>query len=275
MHVETQEQPKKRRGRRPYSEMTEEEIQADKEKRAKAKADREIELRRQESQYDALRRRKSGKKYRDGQGGDWSEEMRASNKQTWEKKRAERKRKADALVAAQPHMTKAQLGISKQDEPEGYYGVALRNARVSFDLPPVNIKNPAEVQARISEYFNFCEMNNRPPNIIGMGNWLGVSTAIMTKWKQGDLSADHAVAPIIQRAMAVIEESLVNQVQENPKSMIGGMFLLKSMFHYKEQQDVVITTGDQKEELTADDIASRYLTDDKTVETTFAEDGDN
>lgn len=275
MHVENQEQPKKRRGRRPYSEMTEEEIQADKEKRAKAKADREIELRRQEDNYARRMRINSGKKYRDGKEGEWSEEMRASNKQTWEKKRAERKRKADALVAAQPHMTKKQLGIPVNAEPEGYYGVALRNARVSFDLPPVNIKNPVEVQARISEYFNFCEMNNRPPNMIGMGNWLGVSTTAMTKWKQGDLSADSAVAPIIQRAMAVIEESLVNQVQENPKSMIGGMFLLKSMFHYKEQQDVVITTGDQKEELTADDIASRYLTDDKTVETTFAEDGDN
>lgn len=274
--MENQEQPKKRRGRRPYSEMTEEEIQADKEKRAKAKADREIELRRQESQYDALRRRKSGKKYRDGQSGDWSEEMRASNKQTWEKKRAERKRKADALVAAQPHMTKKQLGIpAYAEQPEGYYGVALRNARVSFDLPPVNIKNPVEVQNRISEYFNFCEMNNRPPNMVGMGNWLGVSTATISAWKLGNYSADSAVAPIIQRAMAVIEESLVNQVQENPKSMIGGMFLLKSMFHYKEQQDVVITTGDQREELTADDIASRYLTDDKTVETTFAEDGDN
>lgn len=270
--MENREQPKKRRGRRPYSEMTEEEIQADKEKRAKSKEARAIEQRRQESAYDALRRRKSGKKYRDGKEGDWSEEMRASNKQTWDKKRAERERKANALIAAQPHMTKKQLGINASTEVEGYYGVALRNARVSFDLPPVNIRNPVEVQDRICEYFNFCEMNNRPPNMVGLGNWLGVSMSTIAKWKQGDFSAEHAVGPVLQRAMSIIEESLVNQVQDNPKAMIGSMFLLKSMFHYKEQQDVVITTGEQKKELSADDLAERYLGDSKTVETTFAED---
>jgi hypothetical protein len=43
------------------------------------------------------------------------------------------------------------------------------------------------------------------------------------------------------------------------------------MFHYKEQQDIVITTGTQKEELSADEIAKRYLGDGRTVETTFAD----
>ena len=88
------------------------------------------------------------------------------------------------------------------------------------------------------------------------------------KWKDGDYSE---MTPIIQRAVAVIEESLVEQVQADPKVMVGGMFLLKSMFHYKEQQDIVITTGTQKEELSADEIAKRYLGDGRTVETEFVE----
>jgi hypothetical protein len=54
--------------------------------------------------------------------------------------------------------------------------------------------------------------------------------------------------------------------------MVGGMFLLKSMFHYREQQDIVITTGAQNDaEMSADEIAKRYLGDGKTVETTFAD----
>jgi len=97
-----------------------------------------------------------------------------------------------------------------------------------------------------------------------------VTTDTIGRWKNGDWSAE-SVGAIVQRALSVIEESLVTQVQDNPKAMVGGMFLLKSMFHYREQQDIVITTGQQKEELSADEIAKRYLSDGKTVETTFAD----
>jgi hypothetical protein len=83
------------------------------------------------------------------------------------------------------------------------------------------------------------------------------------------------MTPIIQRAVMVVEQTLVEQVQDNPKASVGGMFLLKSMFHYKEQQDIVITTGQQKEELSADEIAKRYLEDGRTVETEFVEEQNN
>jgi hypothetical protein len=148
----------------------------------------------------------------------------------------------------------------------------LRNARVSINLPPINIKNPHEVEHRIDEYFDFCEMNNKPPNMVGIAAWLGVNRKTLQQWKDGDYSE---MTPIIQRAVMVVEQTLVEQVQDNPKASVGGMFLLKSMFHYKEQQDIVITTGTQKEELSADEIAKRYLGDGRTVETEFVEENNN
>jgi hypothetical protein len=144
---------------------------------------------------------------------------------------------------------------------------------VSINLPPINIKNPHEVEHRIDEYFDFCEMNNKPPNMVGLGNWLGVGIHTINRWKNGNWDDENGVGEVVQRALSVIEESLVSQVQDNPKAMVGGMFLLKSMFHYKEQQDIVITAGAQKDsEMSADEIAKRYLGDGKTVETTFADD---
>lgn len=274
--MENQEQPK-RRGRPPGFKLTEEQKEARRKLNAEKRAQREAEEAAAEARYEEVTGKKRPKGYKRRDPNDpWTAPQRRANKATWDAKRAEADKKKKALIAAQPNMTKQEMGIESNWRPadgsdSGYYGVALRNARVSLDLPPINIKNPDEVRQRIEQYFDFCEINNKPPNMIGLGNWLGVTTGTLAKWKNGDWSADHAVGPIIQRAMAVVEESLVSQVQDNPKAMVGGIFLLKSMFHYREQQDIVISAGDQKRELTADDIAQRYLMDDKTVETDFVE----
>jgi hypothetical protein len=262
---------KRKRGRPPW---TEEQRQAAKERAAKKREERAIEERRQETAYQQRKRVKKGKRYREGKDGPWSPEMRASNKKAWDDKFAERDKEYKKLIADNPHKTKKELGIPEQwkprdGSPTGYYGVRLRQARVGIDLPPININNPHEVEQRIGEYFDFCEMNDKPPNMVGMANWLGVNRQTLQKWKDGDYSE---MTPIIQRAVAVIEESLIEQVQADPKVMVGGMFLLKSMFHYKEQQDIVITAGAQNDaEMSADEIAKRYLGDGKTVEMTFTD----
>lgn len=267
---------KRKRGRPPW---TEEQRQAAKERAAKKREERAIEQRRMETSYQQRKRVKKGKRYREGQTGPWSPEMRASNKKAWDDKFAERDKEYKQLIAENPHKTKAELGIPDHWKPrdgssDGYYGVSLRNARVSINLPPINIKNPHEVEKRIDEYFDFCEMNDKPPNMVGLGNWLGVNYKTITNWKNGNWDVD-TVGEVVQRALSVIEESLVSQVQDNPKAMVGGMFLLKSMFHYREQQDIVISTGERKDsEMSADEIAKRYLGDGKTVETSFADELD-
>lgn len=268
----TEQTEKRKRGRPPW---TEEQKAARRELNAKKREERAIEERRQETNYQQRKRVKKGKRYRDGIDGPWSPEMRASNKKAWDDKFAERDKEYKQLIADNPHKTKQELGIPQQWKPrdgssDGYYGVALRQSRTSLNLPIINIKNPHEVEQRIDEYFDFCEVNNRPPNMVGLGNWLGVGYQTISKWKNGDWDVD-TVGEVVQRALSVIEESLVTQVQDNPKAMVGGMFLLKSMFHYKEQQDIVITASSKADELSADEIAKRYLGDGKTVETEFAD----
>lgn len=202
--------------------------------------------------------------------------MRASNKATWDAKLKERDDNYLQLIKDNPHKTKKELGIPdnwkpRDGSPTGYYGVKLRQARVGISLPPINIKNPHEVETRIDEYFDFCEMNDRLPNMVELSNWLGVGRKTLQNWKDGIIgSAEHE--QIICRALSVIEASLVAQVQAEPKIMVGGMFLLKSMFHYREQNDVNFNvTTNAERELSADEIAKRYLGDGKTVETEFVE----
>ena len=270
------EQQPRKRGHPPW---TEEQKAARKALNDKKREQREIEKRRAETNYQQRKRVKKGKRYREGNDGPWSAEMRASNKATWDAKFAERDKEYLQLIKDNPHKTKAELGIPdhwkpRDGSPTGYYGVKLRQARVGISLPPINIKNPHEVETRIDEYFDFCEMNDRLPNMVELSNWLGVGRRTLQDWKDGKIgSAEHE--QIICRALSVIEASLVAQVQAEPKIMVGGMFLLKSMFHYREQSDVNfnVTTSAERE-LSADEIAKRYLSDGKTVETEFVEDDD-
>ena len=76
-------EPKKKRGRPPW---TEEQRKAFNEKIAKRREDKAIEERRQETKYEQQKRVKKGKRYREGKDGPWSPEMRASNKKAWDDK---------------------------------------------------------------------------------------------------------------------------------------------------------------------------------------------
>ena len=268
------DEQKRKPGRPPW---TEEQKQARRELNARKREEREEEKRKAERRYHEHRRAKGKEpKLRDGRTAPWPEEMRAENARTWARKRKKADEDKKALIAANPHKTKRELGIDCHWKPadgsdSGYFGIMLRKARVGIDLPEINIKNPHEVEARIDEYFDFCEMNNQPPNMVGLANWLGVGRNTPQKWKEG-ISGTSAHEEIISRAISVIEEALVTQVQSEPKVMVGGMFLLKSMFHYREQNDVLVNVNTQNERvLSADEIAERYLGDGKTVETEFVE----
>ena len=272
--MDNQTEPKKKRGHPPW---TEEQKAARRELNAQKRAEREEEERAAEQRYEEVTGKKRPSRYKRSNSTDpWTASMKRKNRATWDRKLAERDKEYKQLIADNPHKTKDELGIPSRWKPrdgssDGYYGVTLRYSRTSLGLPPINIKNPHEVERRIDEYFDFCEMNNKPPNMVGLGNWLGVNYKTITNWKNGNWDVD-TVGEVVQRALSVIEESLVSQVQDNPKAMVGGMFLLKSMFHYKEQQDIVISTGERKDsELSADEIAKRYLGDGKTVETSFAD----
>ena len=272
--MDEQNEPKKKRGHPPW---TEEQKQARRELNAQKRAEREEEERAAEQRYEEVTGKKRPSRYKRSDSTDpWTASMKRKNRATWDRKLAERDKEYKALIAANPHKTKEELGIPdrwkpRDGSPTGYYGVSLRYSRTSLGLPPINIKNPHEVEHRIDEYFDFCEVNDKPANMIGLGNWLGVSVSTIAKWKNGQWDVD-SVGDVVQRALSVIEESLVSQVQDNPKASVGGMFLLKSMFHYREQQDIVISTGERKDsEMSADEIAKRYLGDAKIVETEFTD----
>ena len=145
---------KRGRGHPPW---TEEQKQARREQNAQKRAERAQEEIDAEQRYEQVKGHKRPKKYKRSDSTDpWTASMHRKNKATWDAKLAERDKEYKALIAANPHKTKQELGIPDHWKPrdgssDGYYGVSLRNARVSINLPPINIKNPHEVEHGIDE----------------------------------------------------------------------------------------------------------------------------
>lgn len=134
----------------------------------------------------------------------------------------------------------------------------LRYAMASWELPPIDISDPKQVENRIIEYFSFCVENDRKPNMVGMANWLGVNKDTLNTWKNGEYRAStHSV--VIKKAVNVLEELWVDYMQNGKVNPASGIFLGKNMFGYKDNQDITIRPenpyGDQRDAAT---IAKEY-----------------
>ena len=116
----------------------------------------------------------------------------------------------------------------------------LRHALVSWDLPPIDISDPKQVENRIIEYFTYCAENDRKPNMVGMSNWLGVDRDTVKTWKSGEYRGETHSA-VVKKAVDIMEELWVDYMLNGKVNPASGIFLGKNMFGYKDTQDVVVT----------------------------------
>ena len=123
----------------------------------------------------------------------------------------------------------------------------------SQSLPEIDIKDPEQVQERISQYFDFCQLHNLFPSISGMANWLGVCRDTIHAWKTGD-TRQKTHQQIICRAYDVIECVLVDMLQDDRIPSPTGIFLLKSMFGYRDRFDIGLEAGAVQTRTPLDDL---------------------
>ena len=139
----------------------------------------------------------------------------------------------------------------------------IRLVLSSQNLPPIDINDPEQVQERVSQYFNFCVMYNMFPSISGLANWLGVCRDTIHAWKTGD-TRQKTHQQIICRAYDVIECVLIDLLQNDKISSPTGIFLLKSIFGYKDRFDLSLeaaanTRPSPFDSLPDAELARKYL----------------
>ena len=260
--------PKKKRGRKPW---TDEQKSAFGKMKAEELARKRVERAEKEKEdlerYDEYRKAKVDLRY--------TPETNAKRSATQKAHSAERSKQREALLAANPGKTKQELGIPRtwksEAEKEHTASWFLRQARVALDLPPINIKDPEQVRHRIDEYFDYCELNERKPNIVGLRNWLGISGTTFDAWRKGEYN--NPCVPMIQKVCSMLEEYAVDQVQETKANPANWLFLIKNWFGYKDQTDVIFGQKEQQEQnMSKEDFENYFLGDGKTIEQKFEED---
>ena len=134
----------------------------------------------------------------------------------------------------------------------------IRYALASWDLPPIDISNPEQVQERLKLYFQHCVDNDRRPQIVGMCNWLGISRQTLNEWKNGEVrSATHG--DIVKKAYNLMEEMWTDYMTNGKISPPTAIFLAKNWFSYRDVADVVVTPNNPMQGLDADTARKRLV----------------
>ena len=166
-------------------------------------------------------------------------------------------------------LTDAALNVEPGDNTK----YVLLGAKL-FNLPPIDLKDPAQVNARLNEFFTIHAEADMKPTVSGMGMALGLDRRRLWEIKSGTLqggTSHHALPKetmdSIKRAYEYMEILWENYMQNGKINPVSGIFLGKNNFGYQDKTEYVVTPNvNNDSDYNADDIRKRYLTDSATLE---------
>ena len=134
-----------------------------------------------------------------------------------------------------------------------------------FTLPPIDLKDPEQVNNRLAEFFQIHAEADMKPTVSGMGMALGLDRRRLWEIKTGNAKAMNLPTPTsdsIKKAYEYLELLMENYMQNGKINPVSGIFLMKNNFAYLDKVEHVITPNVHNDsDYSADDIKKRYLSD--------------
>lgn len=148
------------------------------------------------------------------------------------------------------------LSADSNDSEPGEMSRFVRHALVSWNLPPIDISDPKQVEQRIGAYFQHCIDNDRRPQVVGMCNWLGITRETLNTWKNGEYrTGTHS--DIIKKAMSILEETWADLMLSNKLNPGAGCFMGKNWYNYSDTQQIVVTPNNPLQGMDAEQARQR------------------
>ena len=164
-------------------------------------------------------------------------------------------------------------GFGENAEDKALISKLLTEALDAYNQPKV--KSDRELAERWNEYFHKCAETGQIPTVEEMAMYSGYTQATVWDWENGrNQGFSSQTSELVKKAkeyLKMFDAKLVMSGKANP---IVYFFRAKNYYGLADKQEFEITAqngGDQ--DMSAEDIAKRYLEDGKTVETGFT-DGD-
>ena len=163
-------------------------------------------------------------------------------------------------------LTDAALNVEPGDNAK----YVLLGAKL-FNLPPIDLKDPVQVNDRLNEFFTIHAEADMKPTVSGMGMALGLDRRRLWEIKTGvgDRNQDlpTSTRDAIKKAYEYMEILWENYMQNGKINPVSGIFLGKNNFGYQDKTEYVVTPNvNNDSDYNADDIRKRYLTDSATIE---------
>ena len=188
------------------------------------------------------------------------------------------KKKTDIVEAGEELVKKKPRGVSKdmadgkwlQTEPGDNTRIVLTNMKF-FDMPKVDLQDPAAVHERLCEYFKIYGEADLKPTVAGMGMALGMDRRRLWEIKTGNYTSSTPKLPrevedLIKKAYEILETSMENYANAGKINPVMAIFMMKNHFGYQDKTEYVLTPNQKQDsDYDADDIRKRYLTDSATI----------
>ena len=143
-----------------------------------------------------------------------------------------------------------------------------------FNLPPIDLKDPQQVNDRLNEFFKIHADADMKPTVSGMGMALGLDRRRLWEIKTGNFGSNkwmHNLPTMtvdsIKRAYEYMEILWENYMQNGKINPVSGIFLGKNNFGYQDKTEYVVTPNvNNDSDFNAEDIKARYAIDSPTLE---------
>ena len=119
----------------------------------------------------------------------------------------------------------------------------LRHALASWDLPPIDISDPKQVEERIRWFFNHCREDDMKPTVMGLCNALGITRQTFFNWGIGETRncKGSEYIDLVKKARGTLEELWEDYMLGGKINPVSGIFLGKNHFGYTDKKEVVLT----------------------------------
>ncbi len=192
-----------------------------------------------------------------------------------------KKKVPDVVETGQEIVKKKPRGLSKemadgkwlQAEPGDNTRIVQVNMQF-FDMPKVDLRNPDEVHARLTEYFKIYGEADLKPTVAGMAMCLGVDRRRLWDIKTGnyvnvggykDLPPE--TVDLVKKAYDILETTMENYANAGKINPVMAIFMMKNHFGYQDKTEYVLTPNQKTEsDYDADEISKRYLSDSTTID---------
>ena len=118
----------------------------------------------------------------------------------------------------------------------------VRHVMANFNLAPIDLDDPAQVQERIVWYFNHCAEDGMKPTVAGICNALGIDRQTFYLWGTGERRGKSPeYVYMVKRAKAAIQELWEQYAADGQVNPVTFIFLMKNHYGYADKQEVVVT----------------------------------